>query len=292
MIINQANLADLFVGFKAAFNTGFRSVEPKWQRVATLVPSSTKEEHYAWIGQFPKLREWIGDRHIKGLAASDYRIKNKKYEATVEVPRDDLDDDTYGVFAPMFQEMGHAAAVHPDELIFALLKNGFAELAYDGQYFFDTDHPVGAGVVSNHGGGAGTPWYLLDVSRPLRPLIFQKRRDYDLKYMTDRQDEHVFMRDAYRYGVDARCNVGFGFWQQAWGSKTALDATNYEAARAAMLAFKSDEGRPLGIMPNLLVVPPALEGAARKLLLAETDAAGATNPWRGTAELLVVPWLA
>jgi phage major head subunit gpT-like protein len=40
------------------------------------------------------------------------------------------------------------------------------------------------------------------------------------------------------------------------------------------------------------VVPPSLEGAARKLLLAETKANGETNEWQGSAELLVVPWLA
>jgi phage major head subunit gpT-like protein len=45
-------------------------------------------------------------------------------------------------------------------------------------------------------------------------------------------------------------------------------------------------------MPRLLIVPPALEAAGLEILNAERDAAGATNVWRGTAELLVVPWLA
>ena len=31
---------------------------------------------------------------------------------------------------------------HPDELIFNLLKNGFTSPCFDGQNFFDTDHPV------------------------------------------------------------------------------------------------------------------------------------------------------
>lgn len=292
LIVNQANLANLFVGFKAAFNTGFRGVTPQWQRVATLVPSSTSEEHYAWVGQFPRMKEWIGDRQVKGLSAFDYTIRNKKFESTISVPKDNIEDDQFGIFAPLFQEMGFAAATHPDELVWALLKAGFATPCYDGQNFFDTDHPVGDGVVSNHGGGAGTPWYLLDVSRPLKPLIFQKRRDYVLKAMVQAEDEKVFMADEFRYGVDARCNVGFGFWQQAFGSRVALDAAGYKAARGAMHAFKSDEGRPLGIMPNLLVVPPSLEEEGRELLLNERDASGATNPWKGTAELLVVPWLA
>lgn len=292
MIINQSNLTLLYQAFKTAFNTGFRTNEQQWGRIATLVPSSTKSEQYGWLGQFPKLREWIGDRQVKNMAASSYAITNKSFESTIGVNRDDIEDDQYGVYTPLFQEMGFAAATHPDEMVFALLAAGFTTNCYDGQFFFDTDHPVGTGVVSNSGGGAGTPWYLLDVRRPLKPLIFQRRKDYNIQILQDEKDEAVFMRKEYRYGVDARCNVGFGFWQQAYGSKQTLDATNYASARTAMMSLKSDEGRPLGIKPNLLVVPPSLESAALTLLQAEKNANGADNIYRNTAELIVVPWLA
>ena len=63
-------------------------------------------------------------------------------------------------------------------------------------------------------------------------------------------------------------------------------------ARAAISGMKGDNGRPLGLMPNLLVVPPSLESAARKILNSEYAAGGETNEWKGTAELLVCPWLA
>lgn len=292
LVVNAENLAAVYRGFKTAFAQAFAGAPRQYERIATVVPSSTKTEDYAWLGQWPKLREWIGDRHIKSLTAHGYSITNKKFESSVGVPRDDIEDDTFGVFAPLFSEMGYAAATHPDELVFALLGAGATTLCYDGQYFFDTDHPVGEGVVSNNAGGAGTPWYLLDTSRPLKPLIFQKRRDYDLKAMTDPKDEGVFMRDEYRYGVDARCNTGFGFWQMAYRSAQTLDAANYGAARTAMMSVKSDEGRPLGIAPKLLVVPPSQEKAALDVIQAERLANGATNTYRNTAEVLVCPWLA
>lgn len=291
IIINQGNLANLFTGFKAHFNTGFRSSKPMWDRVATLVPSATKTEDYAWLGQFPKLREWIGDRQVKNLSAAKYSITNKPFEGTVAVNRDDIEDDQYGVYAPLFAEMGFGAAIHPDELVFDLLSKAFTTNCYDGQFMVDTDHPVGAGVVSNHGGGAGSAWFLLDTRRPLKPLIYQKRKDYNLQVLQDEKDEAVFMRKEYRYGVDARCNVGFGFWQQIWGSKTALDATNFDAGVAAMMAFKSDEGRPLGIMPDLLVVGPGNRAAAKALIEAEQLASGASNTNFKAVELYVCPWL-
>ena len=59
-----------------------------------------------------------------------------------------------------------------------------------------------------------------------------------------------------------------------------------------MQGMTGDFGRPLGVMPTLLVVPPALETEARQILVAERTAMDASNVWRGSAELLVVPWLA
>lgn len=296
MMINQHTLTALFVGVKTAFNGGFRDAKPLWNRIATLSPSSTSTEEYGWLGQYPRLREWLGDRHVKNIAAHGYAIKNKKFESTVAIPREAIEDDSHGVYTPLFQEMGYAAATHPDELVLALLASGFTTECYDKQFFFDTDHPVlnAAGVetsVSNMQSGTGAPWFLLDVSRPLKPVIFQKRRDYDIKAMTKADDESVFMRDDYRYGIDARCNVGFGFWQQAFGSKATLDQTNFDAAVAAGMAFKSDEGRPLGINFNLLVCGPSNRAAARATVEVARLAGGADNPNYKAVEVLVVPWL-
>lgn len=55
--------------------------------------------------------------------------------------------------------------------------------------------------------------------------------------------------------------------------------------------MKADGGSPLGLVGNLLVVPQSLESAGRKLLNSEYGSGGETNEWKGTAELLVVPWL-
>lgn len=292
MIINQAALSGIYKSFKTIFGEAFAGAPSVFERIATVVPSAGREVTYAWLGAFPQLREWLGDRVIANLKASDYTIKNKDFEATVAVPRNDIEDDQIGVWRPMIDGLAVAAKQHPDYLVFSLLAAGFTTLCYDGQYFFDTDHPVGGASVSNHGGGSGTPWYLLCTKRPIKPLVFQSRKPPQFVSMDRTDDESVFMRKEFRYGVDYRANVGFSLWQLAYGSKQTLDATNYAAARAAVMSFKDDQGRPLGLVPDLLVVPPTLESAGRILLENERDAAGATNPWKGTAELLVSPWLA
>ncbi len=291
MIINQASLQAVYKGFSTVFNEAFSEVRSDHGKVAMLVPSSVREESYAWLGAFPRMREWIGERQVKNLKLQSYNIKNKDWEVTIEVDRNDIEDDAIGVYRPIVAEMGRAAALHPDELVFGLLRDGFTQTCYDGQYFFDTDHPVGDATASNFGGGTGTAWYLLDVSRQIKPLIFQSRREVEFVSKDRADDESVFMRKKYLYGVDRRDNAGYGLWQLAYASKDTLDATNYGAARSAMMGRKDEEGRPLGVTPNLLVVPPELEAQAREILINERDAQGATNKWRGSAELLVVSWL-
>tara|TARA_A100001391_G_scaffold50885_1_gene30956 strand:- start:33823 stop:34719 length:897 start_codon:yes stop_codon:yes gene_type:complete len=298
MDINNSNLNSLYTGFSAAFTGGFKGVAPLWSRVATRVPSTTSENEYGWLKDLPGFREWLGDRIVKSIEADGYKIKNRHFENTVGVNRDHIEDDNLGIYSPLFSELGRLAAVFPDELVWALLKDGFATECFDGQFFFDTDHPVldadgEIQSVSNTGGGSGTPWFLLDTSRALKPLIFQERKTFNKLVRKDKdEDDNVFHRNEFIYGSDGRCNVGFGFWQMAYGSKQTFNAAAYGAARAAMGSFKGDHGRPLGIMPNLLVVPPSLESAARKVLNSEYAAGGETNEWKGTAELLVVPWLA
>lgn len=292
MLVNQSALTAIYKSFKVLFNDAFEGADTYWNKVATEVPSETRENDYKWLGSFPGLREWIGERNVKQLKGHEYAIKNKSFESTIEVDRDDIEDDQYGVYRPMVQEMGRTAKAHPDHLIFRLLKNGFDTACYDGQYFFDSDHPVAEESVSNSGGGSGAPWFLLDTSRAIKPLIFQMRRKPEFVSLDSVDDEKVFMKKKYLYGVDYRGNAGFGLWQLAYGSKQDLTAANYSSARSAMMSFKDDAGNPLGIKPDLLVVPPSLEGDAKEILENERNADGATNKWRNTADLLVVPYLA
>ena len=296
MIINSGNLRTLYTGYSAAFQGAFAAAAPRHTRIATVVPSTAAENEYGWLGMMPQLREWIGERVVQNLATHDYRIRNKTYEVTIGVKREHIEDDQLGLYTPMFQMLGSDVAMHPTKLVYQLLAAGFTTVCYDGQFFFDTDHAVTAadgtvGSVSNFGGGSGTPWFLLDVSRPIKPLIYQERRAFNLTRMDALTDEQVFNASEFRYGVDGRCNAGYGLWQLAYASRQTLNATNYAAARAAMLGMKGDRGVPLNLMPGLLVVPPALEGAAREILMAERDAAGATNVWRNTAELHVEQYL-
>lgn len=298
MLRNAANILTLGRTFNATFQGALGQAEPQYPTVAMRVPSTTRETEYGWLGQIPNVREWLGDRVVHGLEAHEYTLKNRKFELTIGVKGDDIDDDNIGIYGPMFSEMGNAVGSHYDQLVWPMLNNGFANKCYDGQYMFDTDHPVldENGVettVANTDGGAGTPWFLIDTTRMIKPVILQVREPMDNLVRKDRpEDDNVFDRDEYLYGIKGRHQVGYGLWQFAWGSRQPLTKDSYKLARESMMGMKGDYGRPLGVRPTTLVFPPSLEGEALQLLNADRDAAGASNIYKGTATPANIPWLA
>jgi phage major head subunit gpT-like protein len=297
MIINAENLAAVRTGFSTAYKKGLGQTSSQFAKFATIVTASTKEQKYGWLGKIPGVREWIGARVVQNLSQHDYSIKERKWELTIGVDRDDIETDNIGVYAPMFEEMGQSTGSKWDELVFGLYNAGFFTPCYDGQNYFDTDHPVldadGDLVsVANTDGGDGPAWFLVDNSRALKPVILQKRKDFNFVAKDKETDDNVFGLNEYVYGADARANAGYGFWQFAWGSRQPLTPDNYEKARVALMEMKGDYGRPLGIKPDTIIVPPRLERSANKIIKNEKGPNGEDNEFQGTATVEVVSWLA
>lgn len=123
----------------------------------------------------------------------------------------------------------------------------------------------------------------------------------------------VLVADAMRAGTTATGFDGQAFFSTSHpdfngstysnydASGKALTAANYADVRARMMNFKGEDGRPLNVMPNLLVVPPGLDATARQILNADYIAPASfgqnangvmqTNVMKGTADLLVLPEL-
>ncbi|HAU4875865.1 TPA: head protein [Aeromonas hydrophila] len=300
-MITPALLQSLFTGFKKNFEDAKGEAPAQYTKIATVIKSTTKSNTYGWLGKFPNLRKWVGDRVIESMKAHGYQIVNEDFEATVGVDRNDIEDDELGIYAPMFAEMGRSAGIHPDELCFGLLGAGFTTPCYDGQYFFDTDHPVypkadGTGTpvmtanVVLDAGYSGEPWFLLDTSRALKPVIFQDRKSPQLIAMTKIDDEAVFTRKEFRYGVDCRDAAGFGFWQLAFANKRALTPDNLWDAYSKMREFQADGGRKLGVKATMLVVHPSLEKLATQMLERELSNSS-SNELKGKLELVVADYL-
>lgn len=292
MDITREALTALDTAIKTAFNTSLIGTESTYGRIAMTVNSTTGQEAYPRLKELGGMREWIGERHIQRLEEEGFVIRNRKFENTVAIPVDKISDDQYGIYTPLVSDLGQTAAELPDDLVWEQLEMGWTKEHYDGQLFFDTDHPVVDAdgkeqSVSNSQGGSGAAWYLIDDSRAIKPIIFQDRQKAQITPKINLNDDNVFFQDEFIWGAKRRCATGFGAWQLVFGSRLALTPENYAAARAAMMAARGHHGRKLNLKPKLLVVPPALEGAARDLLLSERNAAGATNKWQNTATLHV-----
>lgn len=131
-------------GLLTNFFEGYNETESHWEKVATKVASTARTENYAWLGSNPRLRKMEGERIPKKLLEHTYTLTNEEFEASIEVSHRDLKDDQTGQYGIQARSIGESVKAFPDELVFeTLLPGGFDSLCYDGQFYFDTDHPVG-----------------------------------------------------------------------------------------------------------------------------------------------------
>ncbi len=293
--MNEAQILQaLFTGMSAAFTEGLDAVNPQWREIATEVPSSTSANNYGWLADIPGIKEWVAERQLASVGKHAYAVENKTWETSIKVKRDDVEDDQIGMYTVLAKSFGQEVAVFPDQLAFSLLCQGFTELCFDGQPFFDTDHPMGDSTYSNVIGdpttGNGEPWFLLDTSKVLKAIIFQNRRPFTFKNMNP-NEEFTWFNNEMAAGTDGRCNVGFGFWQTAIGSKAALTEENYEAAIKQMMGVTKNNGTPLNIMPKLLVVGRSNRAAAKKILESLVKENGETNIYHNDVKLVVSPFV-
>ncbi len=291
-------LEALTTSLKANFNKGLGGYEQQNPKIAEVIQSTTAVNMYGWLSQgWPKVREWVGDRQFGELAKEAYSLTNKEFESSFKVPVKNVEDDQLGSYGNVAQGHGRAAAEFKDEKIFELLTNGNQNSCFDGQNFFDAEHPMVMNgqnkLVSNIIDDTITaqPWFLLDTTKPLKPLILQSRKEFKFVAQTQPDSDNVFMNNEFRYGIDGRFAFGYTFWQLALMVKKPLNEQTLREARQHMRSLKNERGAPLGINPNMLVVGTHWQDTAEDILTKDVIG-GTTNSMKGKFELLATPWLA
>ena len=233
-VVTADFLSGLFTNFRAIYNETFMAYEARvpYERYAMVIPSTTDTESYNWMGTVPKMQEWTDTARFAGLADYTYDLRNKDYQAGIEVDRNTIKDDKYQLVMPRIRQLAQEAARFPSELLIStLVANG---LAYDGQNFFDTDHNESGSNQSNTNTGTGT-------------TLAQVRADFI-------------------------------------------------TARTAMMRLTDDQGRPIGIVPDLVIVPPDLQDVFEQLVATNTPGGSTTlaltNTLNKAVDILVDPNLA
>lgn len=218
--------------FFEAYNNEPDGIYPE---LVTVVESGRgrMSETYGFLGNNPAVREWLDERTSGRPDEYEYVIKNRKWESTLEIKREDVDADQYGQIRLRVQQLAWAARRHKEKLVIQTLVDGTTGLCYDGQPFFSANHSSGkSGTQSN--------------------------------------------------SVTA-----------------AFSVSALQAAIIAMMNFKDDQGEPLGIVPDTILVPPALMWTVREVLESPVVVIkGGSNTYTdyknvmaGSLRLLVSPYI-
>ncbi len=133
--------------------------KPRWAQqlgIAQELPVKGNKASIKMAARPSGVHEWLDERHKQKIVRADHEVVVKRWANAITVKVDDLEDDdlNLGQYRPLINEMADDFAEHRHKLFIDLIANGFGAslgLAYDGQYFFDTDHPVALS-----GGSLGT----------------------------------------------------------------------------------------------------------------------------------------
>lgn len=234
MLVNGSAIRAVFTGLSTQFNNALTAAPSDYADRAMVIPSSGAGVDYAWLSRFPKMRQWVGDKHIKALKLGKYYVKNLDWETTIEVDRNDIEDDQLGIYNAQAQMAGQSAGELYGDILTSLINNAHTALGMDGMSFYNTAHVLtdAAGVTRNQSNKATT----------------------------------------------------------VLSAATLVAVTgSYGAARTAIMGFTDEEGQPLGLVPDLLEVPPALEATANIIALADKLADDSPNPYKGTCRVKVNP---
>ncbi len=218
MLINAENLRAITRGFRALIKDEMPKVKPIYQRIAMVVSSTGSSENYSFLADLGLMDEWKGDRTKSNLQAHDFEIKNKDWQKSVSVHKNDIEDDKLGLIEPKIRTIAYAPERTRDKIIIDLLVNGFSSVkSYDKKAFFSASHDSGS-------------------------------------------------------------NLG----------TVEFSDVNYAAALEAMMAQVDDEGEPLDVYPDILMVGPGNWDKARKVIKA-VQIEGTTNVYQNEVEVIRVP---
>ena len=154
MNITASNLDALFKTFQTKFNDAQAAAKERAYEndlvpedvAMTFVGGGSATEH-GWIEQLHGIHEWVGARVLNNAKLGKLTVVNRDFENTVQVPRNAIEDDQYGVYAPLIGMLGaDAEGLWKKLCMEALVGNG--EWA-DGNPFFCSGRVMGQSTFTN-----------------------------------------------------------------------------------------------------------------------------------------------
>lgn len=133
-----------YVGYRRDFQDKLASGMPLYERLFTVVDDDREVNTQIWLNRSPKMRKWTGEKQLHKARAESHTISTEKYEASELVPKHDVINDRFGLYASYIAGLASSYDNALDELAFSMLLAGIAGsslgVTYDGQNLIDTDH--------------------------------------------------------------------------------------------------------------------------------------------------------
>lgn len=153
MVPFQQKLLDAQLGFNTAFMEGVEAlkegIDLVWDfKTDVINQPGTEETVLGYLAEMPLFRKWTGEREPKRVTTGEFSVKVEDYEFSFAVGRNDIKFDKYGLLNGVFRGAGTAQKRFWPDLITAAQTAGKTSVCTDGQFFYDTDHPVGFGQLS------------------------------------------------------------------------------------------------------------------------------------------------
>lgn len=147
-IVTPDFIQSLWVTLDYRFQQAMTQAESFYDKISTEVPSGSRANHYPLMDRMPgQLRKWVGERVKQGGAMFDYMIVNDKYEGTVSIEREDIEDSQLALAQMTVDSIGYQTKVWPDRLVTAVLEAGEVNATYDQVPFFSGSHPLNAALA-------------------------------------------------------------------------------------------------------------------------------------------------
>ncbi len=134
----------LVKGITTAFFDQYAQSSPAWEQMVTRVTSTSNNEIHNWLGAPPTISEWSGARKVQKLLEHGITVENKNWEGTLEIDRNDVEDDRTGSIMMRARQLGDRGARFYFDTLINFLINGDANVVgygqgYDGNNFFSNN---------------------------------------------------------------------------------------------------------------------------------------------------------
>ncbi len=293
--LNYAALQALNKVVDVTLNKMLRDTAPDlWYKQLCYIPPNKIGSSFDQVAikSTPPMRAKQGKRIAYPLEGVTYTMYSIEYEKTIGIPQLAVERDALGLYMPTIYDELQKAVFHPQTLALEYLNNAATSLCYDGQYFLDTDHPVGATTYANIiTAGSTATWGILDLRGMKRPLIFQKEIDLRTVFLNKPDGDGAFWDGNFYFSIEYRAAMGYMDYTCMYASDRPIDSTYWPAAKLAFEAQTDDFSVSINRKAGTVIIPPSLEYTAKTMFDLPTTTGGAPNPYYNDAKTLIIPGL-